>query len=51
MVKQFVEIVRELEHGNDIYLTDLSRDYIRNYFEILKNLPNRINKNVYQKKT
>lgn len=51
MVKQFVEIVRELEHGNDIYLADLSRDHIRNYFEILKNLPNRINKNVYQKKT
>lgn len=51
MVKQFVEIVKELEHGNDIYLTDLSREHIRYYFEILKNLPNRINKNAYQKKT
>ncbi len=30
---------------------NLGREHIRNYFEVLKNLPNRTNKNIYQNKS
>lgn len=51
IIKQFVEIIKESGHGRDIYITDLGREHVRNYFEILKNLPNRTNKNIYQNKS
>ncbi|WP_337748733.1 DUF6538 domain-containing protein, partial [Bilophila wadsworthia] len=38
-VRQFVEIVRELEHGRDIRVDELSREHIRSYFDTLKHLP------------
>ena len=34
-----VEIVRELEHGRDIPVDELSREHIRSYFDTLKHLP------------
>ena len=41
-VRQFVEIVRELEHGRDIRVDELSREHIRSYFDTLKHLPCRL---------
>ena len=41
-VRQFVEIVRELEHGRDIPVDELSREHIRSYFDTLKHLPCRL---------
>ena len=41
-VRQFVEIVRELEHGRDIPVDELSREPIRSYFDTLKHLPCRL---------
>ncbi|MFR9039715.1 MAG: DUF6538 domain-containing protein [Bilophila wadsworthia] len=41
-VRQFVEIVRELEHGRDIRVDELSREHIRSYFDTLKYLPCRL---------
>ena len=41
-VRQFVEIVRELEHGRDIHVDELSREHIRSYFDTLKHLPCRL---------
>ena len=41
-VRQFVEIVRELEHGRDICVDELSREHIRSYFDTLKHLPCRL---------
>ncbi len=41
-VRQFVEIVRELEHGRDICVDELSREHIRSYFGTLKHLPCRL---------
>ena len=38
-VRQFVEIVRELEHGRDIRVDELSREHILSYFNTLKHLP------------
>ena len=41
-VRQFVEIVSELEHGRDIRVDELSREHIRSYFDTLKHLPCRL---------
>ncbi len=41
-VRQFVEIVRELERGRDIRVDELSREHIRSYFDTLKHLPCRL---------
>ncbi len=41
-VRQFVEIVRELEHGRDICVDELSREHIRSYFDTLKHLACRL---------
>lgn len=41
-VRQFVEIVRELEQGRDIAVDQLSREHIRSYFDTLKHLPCRL---------
>ena len=41
-VRQFVEIVRELEHGRNIRVDELSREHIRSYFDTLKHLPCRL---------
>ena len=41
-VRQLVEIVRELEHGRDICVDELSREHIRSYFDTLKHLPCRL---------
>ena len=41
-MRQFVEIVRELEHGRDIPVDELSREHIRSYFDTLKHLPCRL---------
>ena len=41
-VRQFVEIVRELEHGRDIRVDELSREHILSYFDTLKHLPCRL---------
>jgi integrase len=41
-VRQFVEIVREMEHGRDIRVDELSREHIRSYFDTLKHLPCRL---------
>ena len=40
-VKQFAEIIKELE-GRDILISELGREHIRSYFNVLKYLPNRI---------
>lgn len=40
-VRQFAAIVKELE-GRDILVSELNRDHIRAYFNVLKYLPNRI---------
>ena len=37
-----MEIVRELEHGRDIRVDELSREHIRSYFDTLKHLPCRL---------
>ena len=37
-----MEIVRELEHGRDIPVDELSREHIRSYFDTLKHLPCRL---------
>ena len=37
-----MEIVRELEHGRDICVDELSREHIRSYFDTLKHLPCRL---------
>ena len=42
-IEQFVQIIRELEGGKDIGIDELSRDHIRKYSDILKNLPARVN--------
>ena len=41
-VRQFVEIVRELERSRDIRVDELSREHIRSYFDTLKHLPCRL---------
>ena len=41
-VRQFVEIVKELEHSRDISVEQLSREHIRSYFDTLKHLPCRL---------
>ncbi|MGN1038072.1 MAG: DUF6538 domain-containing protein, partial [Mailhella sp.] len=42
-ILQFAQIVKELEHGRDIRVDELSRNHVRNYYETLKHLPFRVN--------
>ena len=51
MIKQFIEIIEEIENRKNIFITELPREHIRKYFEVIKNLPNRINKNSYKNKS
>jgi len=51
-VKQFIEIVIDLEHGRDIPVTQLNRDHIRRYYDTLRHLPHRVNgKKEYRNKS
>lgn len=52
IILQFAEIVKELEHGHDIRVDELSRNHVRNYYETLKYLPFRVNgRSKYQGKS
>ena len=38
-IRQFAAIIKELEHGKDIAILNLTREHIRRYHDSLKNLP------------
>lgn len=42
-IRQFVEIVRELENGRNLPIDQLSREHIRQYYDTLRHLPFRVN--------
>ena len=42
-IRQFAGIIKELEHGKDISLLNLTREHIRRYHDTLRNLPFRVN--------
>lgn len=42
-IRQFAAIIKELEHGKDISLLNLTREHIRRYHDTLRNLPFRVN--------
>ncbi len=50
-IRQFVEIVRELENGQNLPIDRLSREHIRRYYDTLRHLPFRVNgQTAYQDK-
>jgi len=52
VILQFTEIVKELEHGRDIRVDELSRKHVRDYYETLKYLPFRVNgRSKYQRES
>lgn len=42
-IRQFVEIVSELEHGRELPVDRLSREHIRRYYDTVRHLPFRVN--------
>lgn len=51
-IRQFVEIVRELEGDRSVTVDQLAREHIRRYYDTLRHLPFRVNgQNSYKGKT